>query len=114
MLDKDLVNKISQIAGIDNSMPGQIAHLAYRMFSKLKVEVDTEDVSTLPQQFQEAINNGTYVKQALDSVIEPMKMFSMQATSVLGQLSSLYGVQGPIQTYFPITDVGALRLSNYS
>lgn len=47
-LDKDLVNKVSAVAGMDTSMPGQVAHLAYRMFRKMTFEVSTEDINTLP------------------------------------------------------------------
>ena len=113
-LDKDLVNKISALTGMDQTQSGQIAHIAYRMFNKLEIDVATDDVTTLPQAFQDAINGGGLIKQALDQVIEPLKMFTSQSSQVISQLSSLYGVNGPIYTYFPISDLGALRMTSYS
>lgn len=43
-LDPDLVNKISMVTGLDQSPEGQYAHIAYRMFRKVELEVETEDV----------------------------------------------------------------------
>jgi len=113
-LDKDLVNKISQLTGFDQTAPGQIAHLAYRMFKKFEIEVNTDDVTTLPQNLQDAVNGGDHIKVLLAPALMGLKMFSTQLTTLFASLQPIYGIQGTIETYFPITDVGALRLTNYS
>ena len=43
-LDKDLMNAVSSVIPLDTNPKGRLAHIGYRMFSKLELEVETNDV----------------------------------------------------------------------
>ena len=43
-LDKDLINAISNVIPIDQMPVGRLAHIGYRLFKKLNLEIQTEDV----------------------------------------------------------------------
>lgn len=64
-LDKDLMNAVSGVIPLDQTPPGRLAHIAYRLFSKLELEVETNDVETLPDVLKSAIN-GDVLKTVFD------------------------------------------------
>lgn len=77
-LDKELMNAISNVIPIDQTPPGRLGHIAYRLFQKLDLEVETQDVKTLPSLLQSALN-GDMLKNVFDfwqQAADKFKFFS--------------------------------------
>lgn len=82
------------------------------MFKKFELEVDTNDVSTLPTLIQSAIN-GDALKNVFDFWQKAAEAFKV-LQQIPENFKVLGHVQGPIHVYMSVTDVGSVRLSNYS
>ena len=91
---------------------GRLAHIAYRMFKKFDLEVDTNDVQTLPTILQSAIN-GDAIKNVFDFWQKAAQAFK-GLNKISDNFPFLGHVQGPIHVYMAVPDVGAVRCTNYS
>jgi hypothetical protein len=64
-LDKDLVTKVGSVTGFDQTPPGQIFGMVYRMFKKFEVEIATDDVTKLPPNLQNALGKSDLIHTAI-------------------------------------------------
>ena len=77
-LDKDLMNYVSNVIPLDSLPAGRLGHIAYWLFKRANLEVETDDVLTLPSLLQSAIN-GEVLKSVFDfwaTVAEKFKVLS--------------------------------------
>ncbi len=48
-LDENLVSTVTDTFGMGEELPGKVGKIAYKMFKKLNVEAESDDITTLPE-----------------------------------------------------------------
>jgi hypothetical protein len=111
-LNQNLVESVTAVMGMDDQIQGKIPAIAYKFFKKFSFEVETDDISTLPNVIQKTMDSDT-LKGYFNFWGETVKAFSEMGK--LGKvMTMLSNVEGEINIFFPLADVGALRVKAFS
>ena len=111
-LDDSLVQSAAEVTGMSEAPPGKLGSLLYKMFKGASITAESDDISALPQNIQDTLNSDFLTSQ-FDVWGKASEGLSMMG-KIPEILKSLGQVEGDVQVYFPLTDVGALRMTGYS
>lgn len=109
-MDDDLVDKIVEVSGAEDTPPAKIGGMMWKMFKKCSFDVEIDDVESLDQALQDNMNGGE-ITEVFNVWNEILKHFKHLA-KLPEVFSSLGDTDGSLSIYMPISNVGFVKINS--